>query len=52
MPVATPVTWKELEGIEKSDAFTIADVEQLIERANSRKLGTWGKAEQRLPRLG
>src|SRR3954470_11605410 len=33
MPVAAPVTWAELEGIERSDAFTIADAEQLMKRA-------------------
>lgn len=52
MPVAAPVSWDELEGLERSDAFTIADVETLIERANSRDLAGWGEADQRLPRLG
>src|SRR5205085_5592933 len=33
MPVATPVTWDELEAIERSDAFAIADVEMLLMRA-------------------
>jgi bifunctional non-homologous end joining protein LigD len=51
MPVAAPVTWEELEDIDRSDAFTIADVEELLRRANSRKLKAWGVAPQRLPRL-
>jgi bifunctional non-homologous end joining protein LigD len=52
MPVAAPVDWDELEGIERSDAFSIADVEQLLKRAKSRKLRNWAAAAQRLPRIG
>jgi bifunctional non-homologous end joining protein LigD len=51
MPVATPVTWQELKDIDRSDAFTIADVESLLERAGSRGLAGWGAGAQRLPRL-
>jgi bifunctional non-homologous end joining protein LigD len=51
MPIAAPVGWDELEGIERSDAFTIADVEMLLKRARSRKLKGWGIARQTLPRL-
>ncbi len=51
MPVAAPVEWDELEAIDRSDAFSIADVEQLLSRAKGRKLKDWGKAEQRLPRI-
>jgi bifunctional non-homologous end joining protein LigD len=51
MPVATPVGWDELKTIDSAAAFTIADVEQLLQRARSRKLKRWGVAEQRLPRL-
>jgi bifunctional non-homologous end joining protein LigD len=50
-PVAAPVAWDELETIERSDAFTIADVETLLKRAKSRALKNWGMAEQRLPRV-
>jgi bifunctional non-homologous end joining protein LigD len=49
MPVAAPVTWEELESIERSDAFTIADAEELLKRARSRALNRWGIVEQRLP---
>jgi len=51
MPVATPVTWDELEKIDRSDAFTIADVEELLERARSGRLKDWTISSQRLPRL-
>ena len=51
MPVAAPVTWGELGGIERSDAFTISDVELLLKRAKSPALRKWGIARQRLPRL-
>ena len=49
MPVAAPVAWDELQAVERSDAFAIADVKQLIKRAKGRKLGGWGRARQRLP---
>ena len=52
MPVATPVDWHELQEIEGSDAFTIADVETLLKRSRSGRLKKWGMARQRLPRLG
>ena len=48
-PVAAPVTWEELAGIERADAFTIADAELLLKRAASRQLRGWGQAAQRLP---
>jgi len=51
-PVAAPVSWEELEAIDRADAFTIADVEQLLKRSKSRALKDWGKAEQRLPEIG
>jgi bifunctional non-homologous end joining protein LigD len=51
MPVATPVGWDELEDLGRSDSFTIADVETLLKRAKSRKLKSWGKADQRLPAI-
>jgi len=51
MSVAAPVTWQELEQIDGSDAFTIADVEKLLERAKRRELSRWGVREQQLPML-
>jgi bifunctional non-homologous end joining protein LigD len=51
MPVAAPVTWEELKDIERSDAFTVADVEALLKRSRSRALKNWGRGAQRLPKL-
>lgn len=51
MPVATPVDWDELQTIERSDAFTIAEVKDLLKRANSRRLKGWGEGGLRLPRI-
>lgn len=51
MPVATPVAWDELEHIQRSDTFSIGDVEELLKRARSTRLKEWGRGEQRLPRL-
>src|SRR5205823_7681694 len=49
MPVAAPVDWDELQGIDRADAFTITDVEQLLKRAG--KIKGWGAGAQTLPRL-
>jgi bifunctional non-homologous end joining protein LigD len=49
MPVATPVDWDELEGIDRADAFTIAGVEQLLKRAGT--MHNWGVGAQALPSL-
>ena len=51
-PVAAPVAWRELAGLDRSDAFTIGDVETLLERARSPELEAWGIADQSLPRIG
>jgi bifunctional non-homologous end joining protein LigD len=51
MPVATPVAWDELDEIERADAFTVADVERLLDRAASPRFEQWGKGSQRLPRF-
>ena len=51
MPVATPVGWDELADIDRCNAFSIADAEELLKRAKDRKLRNWGKGDQRLPRL-
>ncbi len=48
-PVAVPVTWDELADIEKANVWTIADVEELIERGAGAALKGWGFAEQDLP---
>jgi bifunctional non-homologous end joining protein LigD len=52
MSVAAPVTWSELADLDRSDAFTIGDVETLLKRAKSHDLEGWGSVNQRLPVLG
>ena len=52
MPVAAPVGWDELSEIDRADTFSIADAKQLIERAASKALKSWGVASQSLPKLG
>lgn len=48
-PVATPVSWNELGDIERPDAFSMKDVEALLERAGSADLAHWCRVEQALP---
>lgn len=50
-PVAAPIGWNELDGIDKGGHFTIADADELLKRAGSRALKNWGKAGQALPDL-
>ncbi len=52
MPVAAPVSWDELESIQSSDAFTIADARELLRRAKAPGLSRWGVADQALPAIG
>jgi bifunctional non-homologous end joining protein LigD len=49
MPIATPVDWEELAATDRSDAFSIADAGTILKRARSRKLKSWGQAQQHLP---
>jgi bifunctional non-homologous end joining protein LigD len=48
-PVAAPVSWDELPGIERASLFTIADRDLLLRRGRSRALKGWGKTGQTLP---
>ena len=50
-PVSAPVTWTELRGLETAARYTVRDLAELIERANSRALQGWGEADQVLPDL-
>jgi len=50
-PVATPVTWDELEGIDKASAFTIADLAALKARAGSKAIAKWCARAQKLPSI-
>ncbi|NYT41409.1 DNA ligase D [Sphingomonas sp. R-74633] len=48
-PVAAPVTWSELRGIDSPKHFSIRDAATLLERATGRALQGWGVADQELP---
>jgi bifunctional non-homologous end joining protein LigD len=48
-PIAVPVSWAELQEIEKASQFSIRDVESLIKRAKSKALKGWGEISQNLP---
>ncbi|WP_242127895.1 DNA ligase D [Sphingobium sp. Sx8-8] len=48
-PVAAPVSWDELEKIDRAGTFTVKDVATLLDRAGSRSLRGWGEARQNLP---
>lgn len=50
-PVAVPVSWAELAGIEAANRWTIADAGELIARAGSAELKGWGFAVQDLPAI-
>jgi len=48
-PVAAPVAWGELSGIDSPRAFSIGDAKTLIDRAGAKSLSGWGFADQPLP---
>jgi len=50
-PVAAPVSWSELGGIDTAARWSIRDADELIARAASRELAGWGIADQVLPDL-
>jgi bifunctional non-homologous end joining protein LigD len=50
-PVAAPITWKEMETIDKPSHFHIGDFTELLKRASSKALAGWGRADQVLPDL-
>ena len=49
LPVATPVTWRELEAATSPIALTIMDLPDLARRA--RKLRGWSESDQSLPAI-
>jgi bifunctional non-homologous end joining protein LigD len=49
-PVAAPIAWEELDKFKSGAAFSIRDVDELIQRAGSRLLAGWGVARQKLPK--
>jgi bifunctional non-homologous end joining protein LigD len=50
-PVAAPITWKEMETIDKPSHFHVGDAAELAKRAVSKALSGWGRADQELPDL-
>ncbi|NMN06736.1 MULTISPECIES: DNA ligase D [unclassified Novosphingobium] len=50
-PVAVPITWKEMETIDKPSHWSILDGAELVKRAGSKALLGWGRADQVLPDL-
>ncbi|RYY26117.1 MAG: DNA ligase D [Sphingomonadales bacterium] len=50
-PVAAPITWKEMETIASPANFHIGDAAELLKRAGSKALASWGRADQVLPDL-
>jgi len=50
-PVAVPVDWAELDGMESAHPFGIGDAALLLDRAAGPALQDWGVARQRLPSL-
>jgi bifunctional non-homologous end joining protein LigD len=50
-PVAVPITWKEMETIDKPSHFHVGDATELLKRAESKALAGWGRADQSLPDL-
>jgi bifunctional non-homologous end joining protein LigD len=50
-PVAVPITWKEMETIDKPAHWHVGDAAELVKRAGSKALAGWGRADQVLPDL-
>jgi bifunctional non-homologous end joining protein LigD len=48
-PVSAPVAWEELDRFQGGNHFTIKDADELLDRASSKLLAGWGKANQALP---
>jgi bifunctional non-homologous end joining protein LigD len=48
-PVAAPIAWEELGDYEGGNAFTIRELDLLIERSSKKMLLGWGEAKQALP---
>jgi bifunctional non-homologous end joining protein LigD len=48
-PVAAPIAWEELGDYEGGNAFTIRELDLLLERSSKKSLLGWGEAKQALP---
>jgi bifunctional non-homologous end joining protein LigD len=50
-PVALPITWKEMEMIDRPSHWHVGNGAELVRRARSKALAGWGRADQVLPDL-
>ncbi|HVF93533.1 MAG TPA: DNA ligase D [Sphingomonas sp.] len=50
-PVAVPITWDELRGLDGAAHWHLGDAAELLKRAASKDLAGWGRADQILPDL-
>ncbi|HET8534118.1 MAG TPA: DNA ligase D, partial [Sphingomicrobium sp.] len=48
-PVAAPIAWEEIDDYEGGNAFTIRELDLLLERSSKKMLLGWGEAKQALP---
>jgi bifunctional non-homologous end joining protein LigD len=48
-PVAVPVSWDELRGLDNPAQWHVGDAETLVKRAGSKAISAWGRADQVLP---
>jgi bifunctional non-homologous end joining protein LigD len=50
-PVAVPLTWEELRGLDSAAHWNVGDGGNLAKRADSKSLRGWGRADQVLPSI-
>lgn len=50
-PVAVPITWEELRDLDAASNWHIGDAAEIVNRAASKDLARWGRADQVLPDL-
>ena len=50
-PVAVPITWEELRTLDGAAHWHVGDAAELLNRAASKDLAGWGRADQVLPDL-
>lgn len=50
-PVAVPLSWEELRDIDKPSHWHVEEAKTLLKRATSKALRSWGRADQRLPKI-
>jgi bifunctional non-homologous end joining protein LigD len=48
-PIAVPLTWEELRDIDTPSRWHIGDGAEMLDRAASKNLAHWGRADQLLP---